>query len=161
MNRSQTALYRRAYPALLCQIDHLRAWLSHDDNIGLVVLFGSTARLTAHQNSDADLLILVRQPASFYQHPPHAGVALLVEAEQAAMEHGGWEWPFISLVEQQVSDLPPALLKNIARDGVLLYLRQDMPLPPPLAHLLPYETWRKRIETLLESNSPVAGHHPR
>jgi hypothetical protein len=160
MSQSQTALYRRAYPALLCQIDHLRARLPHDDNIGLVVLFGSTARLTPHWNSDAELLILVRQPARFYQHQPHSGVALLVEAEQVAMGRGGWEWPFISLVEQQVSDLPTTLLEDIAHDGVLLYQQQGMSLPPPLAQLLPYETWGKQVESLLESSSPVAGHYP-
>jgi hypothetical protein len=161
MNRSQAVLYRRAYPALLCQIDELRARLGQDDNIGLVVLFGSTARLTPHRNSDADLLILAQQPERYYRHPPQAGVALLVAAEQAAIEHGGWEWPFISVVEQRASDLPPALLENIARDGVLLYQRQDAPLPPPLTRLLPYETWRMRVEALLEGDLPVAAQHLR
>lgn len=158
MTRSQRTLYRQAYSALLCQIDRLRALLQHDDIIDLVVLFGSTARLTPHRNSDADLLILAGQPERFYQRMDHtqAGVALLVAAEQAAMEHGGWEWPFISLVEKQVSDLPPALLANIAREGVLLYQRQEVSLPPPLTQLLPYATWRKRVEALLEGDLPVA-----
>jgi hypothetical protein len=159
MTRQQHALYHRAYPALLCQIDHLRALLQeHDDNVALVVLFGSTARLTPHLTSDADLLIIVQQQDVFYQRSSQAtqGVALLVAAEWAAMERGGWEWPFISLVEEDVSALPPALLENIVRDGVLLHHRQGVSLPTSFAQMLPYETWRQRVEALLMSSSSPA-----
>jgi hypothetical protein len=145
-------LYRHAYPALLYQIDRLRMLIQeYDDNVNIVVLFGSTARMTPRLNSDADLLILVQRRDRFYKWVGHSpqGVALLVSAENAAMEQGGWEWPFISIVEEQMSDLPPALLENIARDGVLLYQRQGVSSPASLVQFLPYETWRKQVEALL------------
>jgi predicted nucleotidyltransferase len=151
MTRQRSVLYQHAYPALLYQIDQLRTLIQkHDDNVQFVVLFGSTARLTPRLHSDADLLILVHRRDDFYQRSGLSpqGVALLVAAENAAMEHGGWEWPFISMVEE-VGELPPALLENIARDGVLLYQRQDVPLPAALSKLLPYEAWRKRVEAML------------
>jgi predicted nucleotidyltransferase len=122
----------------------------HDPNICALILFGSTARLTPHRFSDADLLILCQRPQEFDSlylgDQKYRGVALIVEAISAEDE-----WSFASLVSDlQVSDLSTDLVANIARDGVLLYQREGVPLPPALTNLQPYEAWVKRVEALLE-----------
>jgi hypothetical protein len=77
---------------------------------------------------------------------PYRGVALVVEAISADDE-----WSFASLVSDlQISDLSPDLVANIARDGVLLYQRAGMALPPALANLQPYGAWLKQVQALLE-----------
>lgn len=148
---SKNQLYLRGYPTLIDQIKRLVDLVqAHDPNICALVLFGSTARLTPHRTSDADMLILCRHPKEFDSlylgDQRDRGVYLIVEAVGVYDE-----WSFASLVSDlQISDLSPDLIANIARDGVLLYQREGVALPSTLAHLQPYDTWLKRVDTLLE-----------
>lgn len=145
-------LYLRGYPTLIDQINRLIDLVkAHDPNLCALILFGSTARLTPHWASDADLLILCQRPREFDSlhlgEQQDRGVYLIVEATS---EYD--EWPFATLVSDlQGSDLSPALLTNIAREGVLLYQREGTALPPTLANLLPYEAWLRKVQTLLDT----------
>ena len=51
-------LYLRGFPTLLEQIRRLVALVPQDTNIGALILYGSIARLTPRNSSDADLLVL-------------------------------------------------------------------------------------------------------
>ncbi len=155
MRKSQ--LYLRGYPTLIDQINRLVNLVrEHDPNMCALILFGSTARLTPHWASDADLLILCQRPDQFSSYAlgeqQDRGVYLIVEATS---EHD--EWPFAMLVSDlQASDLSPALLANIAREGVLLYQREGTALPPALAKLLPYEAWLRKVQALLDTHKSAA-----
>jgi len=60
------------------------------------------------------------------------------------------EWPFAPLTSDlHISNLPEELVDQIAKDGVLLYLRPDLRLPAPLAPLTPAAAWRERVHALL------------
>ncbi|HEY7355773.1 MAG TPA: nucleotidyltransferase domain-containing protein [Ktedonobacterales bacterium] len=140
-------LYRRGFPALLEQIRRLVALAPQDANIGAIILYGSTARLAPRSSSDADVLVLCREPQRFNKEADDQhGFALILEATSAADE-----WPFAPYVtDLAASDLPPALLRNIARDGVLLYCQPGMVLPPTFATVQPYTAWQERVQALLE-----------
>lgn len=140
-------LYLRGFPALLEQIRRLVALAPQDTNIGAIILYGSTARLAPRSSSDADILVLCQNPQRFNKEADdQRGFALILEATSAADE-----WPFAPYVTDLAgSDLPPALLRNIARDGVLLYSRPGLALPPALARVRSYEDWQERVQTLLE-----------
>ncbi|HLW01136.1 MAG TPA: nucleotidyltransferase domain-containing protein [Ktedonobacterales bacterium] len=140
-------LYLRGFPALLEQIRRLVALAPQDTNIGALILYGSTARLTPRSSSDADVLILCQNPQRFNkEEDERCGFALILEATSA-----GDEWSFAPYVTDLAgSDLPSALLRNIARDGVLLYSRPGLALPTALAKARPYQVWHERVQTLLE-----------
>jgi hypothetical protein len=66
------------------------------------------------------------------------------------------EWAFIPIVSDLAgSDLPEALLANIAHDGVLVYQHPGVDLPPALAQVLPYAEWFAQVQRLLERTNPV------
>ncbi len=139
-------LYLRGFPALLEQIGRLVALAPQDTNIGALILYGSTARLAPRVSSDADVLVLCQHPQQFNQEEEQRGFALILEATSAADE-----WPLAPYVTDLAgSALAPALLKNIARDGVLLYCQPGLALPPALAKVRPYQAWQKRVRMLLE-----------
>lgn len=118
-------LYLRGFPALLEQIRRLVALAPQDTNIGALLLYGSTSRLAPRPSSDADLLVLCQQRFN-REEDERRGFALILEATSALDE-----WPFAPYVtDLAASDLPPALLRNIARDGVLLYCQPGLALPP-------------------------------
>jgi hypothetical protein len=145
-------LYLRGLPTLLDQVRRLVALVPQDTNIGALILYGSTARLTPRYSSDADVLVLCRYPQQFNkEEQDRQGFFLILEATSAADE-----WPFAPFVtDLEGSDLSPALVKNIARDGVLLYCRPELALPPALAKVHPYRTWQKRVQALLERYQQV------
>lgn len=140
-------LYLRGFPTLLEQIRRLVALAPQDANIGALILYGSTARLAPRSSSDADILVLCQEPQRFNKEADdQRGFALILEATSAEDE-----WPLAPYVtDLSGSDLPPALLRNIARDGVLLYCRPGVVLPPPLAKVRPYGVWRELAQALLE-----------
>lgn len=141
-------LYLRGFPALLEQIRRLVDLAPQDSNIGALMLYGSTARLAPRSSSDADLLVLCREPQRFNkeEEDERRGFALILDATSA---HD--EWPFAPYVtDLAASDLPPALLNNVARDGVLLYSRPGMALPPALAKVRSYQDWQEQVQALLK-----------
>ncbi|HEY7346952.1 MAG TPA: nucleotidyltransferase domain-containing protein [Ktedonobacterales bacterium] len=140
-------LYLRGFPALLDQIRRLVALAPQDTNIGAIILYGSTARLAPRSSSDADVLVLCQNPQRFNkEEDERQGFSLMLEATSAADE-----WPFTPYVTDLAgSDLAPALLRNIARDGVLLYGRSGLVLSPALAKVRPYRVWQERVQALLE-----------
>jgi hypothetical protein len=145
-------LYLRGLPTLLEQIRRLVALVPQDTNIGALILYGSTARLTPRYSSDADVLVLCRDSRRFNKEEhDRQGFSLILEATSAADE-----WPFAPYVTDiEGSDLSPALVKNIARDGVLLYCRPGLTLPPALAKVRPYQTWQKQVQAVLERYQQV------
>lgn len=146
-------LYLRGFPALLEQIRRLVALAPQDSNIGALILYGSTAKLAPRASSDADVLVLCREPQQFNKEDDERrGFALILGATSAADE-----WPFAPYVtDLAASDLPPALLRNIARDGVLLYCQPGMALPPALAKVRPYTAWQEQVQALLERYRQVS-----
>lgn len=151
MPAKKAQLYLRGYPTLIDQINRLVSLAqTRDPNIGALILYGSTARLAPRYASDADVLVLCERPREFSPHSPEnrqdRGIYLIVEATSAEDE-----WPFAVLdTDLQGSDLSPLLLANVTRDGVLLYQREGVSLPPALEKLQPYETWLKRVQALLD-----------
>ncbi len=145
-------LYLRGLPTLLDQIRRLVDLAPQDTNIGALVLYGSTARLAPRSSSDADVLVLCQDPQQFNKEEDNRrGFALVLEATSAADE-----WPFAPYVTDLAgSDLSPALLRNIARDGVLLYSRPGLTLPPAIAKVRPYRVWHERVQALLEKYQQV------
>jgi hypothetical protein len=143
----KTQRYRRAYTVLLSQISHLVTLARQDPNIGAMLLYGSLARLTPHLTSDVDLLVLCQEPQGFIQAEESSGRGMYMMVEATSPDE---EWPLSPLVtDLGASDLPVALLNNIAEDGILLYQREGTVLPRALAEAAPYERWVARIEWIL------------
>ena len=96
--------------------------------------------------------MLCRDPRRFNKEDhDRQGFSLILEATSATDE-----WPFAPYVtDLEGSDLSPALLKNIARDGVLLYCRPGLAFPPALAKVRPYRAWQERVQVLLERYQQV------
>ncbi len=142
LNPKQRRLYQRGYAGLLAQITRLvQLAPAPDSNIGALVLYGSTARLEPHRDSDADLLVLLCDWERRDQ-----GSDVIVEA--SSIED---VWPFSPLrTNLQVSNLPAELLDQIAQDGVLLYLRPGLQLPATLQSLRSYADWREQVQRLLQ-----------
>lgn len=91
-------------------LDRLRERAASLPEVKLAVLFGSTARGQARKGSDVDLGLLVDPDTR------EARLKALVELERAA----GREVDLVFLDEA-----PPLLRFEIARDGVLLFERQE------------------------------------
>jgi DMSO/TMAO reductase YedYZ molybdopterin-dependent catalytic subunit len=142
LNPKQRRLYQRGYAGLLTQITRLvQLAQAPDSNMAALVLYGSTSRLEPHKDSDADLLVLLCD----WERRSQAG-AIVVEASSVYDV-----WPFSPLrTDLQASNLPEELLEQIARDGVLLYLRPGVQLPAPLQSIRPYEQWRREVERLVQ-----------
>lgn len=139
--------YQRGYAVLLTQISRLMAMAHQDPNIGAMLLYGSLARLRPHLTSDVDLLVLCQEPQAFIQAKEASGRGMYMMVEATSPTE---EWPLSPLVtDLGASDLPVALLTNIAEDGVLLYQREGITLPRALAELTPYERWVARVEGLM------------
>jgi predicted nucleotidyltransferase len=156
--RSQWLLHN--YLLLERQLDRLVALAGrHDPNVLALVLFGSTARLTPHAASDADLLVLVQDEGAFDSSDlgpvRDRGVYLLVQAMNVPSEQA-CAWPLIPVVwNGDPMTLSPALLADIQRDGVLLSCRDTSALPPVLRSLLPYSAWKERVQAFLASDERV------
>lgn len=151
----QDALYQREYPRLFRQLEWLsRLALEQDPNVALIVLFGSTARLEPHHDSDADVLILTADPALFAAGQPYPGIDIVWKAYQADLA-GAWDdlgrWPATAVVsDERASDLGEDLLSNIARDGVEIYRRAGYVPPALLADLQPYAAWRATVARVVD-----------
>jgi hypothetical protein len=141
LNSKQRRLYQRGYAGLLAQITRLvQLAQAPDSNIGALILYGSTARLEPHRDSDADLLVLLCDWERKSQE-----WALVVEASSVYDV-----WPFSPLqTDLQASNLPSDLLEQVAQDGVLLYLRPGLQLPAVLQSIRPYEDWRGHVQRLV------------
>lgn len=142
LNPKQRRLYQRGYAGLLKQITHLvQLAQTPESNIAALVLYGSTARLEPHRDSDADLIVLLCDWERKSQE-----WALVVEASSVYDV-----WPFSPLqTDLQASNLPEDLLEQVAQDGVLLYLRPGLQLPAVLQSIRPYEQWRAQVERLVQ-----------
>lgn len=143
----QRRLYQRGYAGLLAQIRHLvQLAQAPDSNIAALVLYGSTARLEPHRDSDADLLVLLCDWERRNQ-----GSEVIVEASSIDDV-----WPFSPLrTTLQASNLSSDLLEQIVQDGVLLYLRPGFQLPAVLQSIRSYEHWREQVEYLLHQPVPA------
>ncbi|HEY7349715.1 MAG TPA: nucleotidyltransferase domain-containing protein [Ktedonobacterales bacterium] len=141
LNPKQRRLYQRGYAGLLAQITRLvQLAQAPDSNIAALVLYGSTARLEPHRDSDADLIVLLCD----WEQRSQAS-AIVVEASSIYDV-----WPFSPLrTDLQASNLPADLLDQVAQDGILLYLRPGLQLPAALQSLRPYEHWLGQVERLL------------
>ncbi|HEY7355678.1 MAG TPA: nucleotidyltransferase domain-containing protein [Ktedonobacterales bacterium] len=139
--------YQRGYAVLLSQISHLVTLAQQDPNVAAILLYGSLARLQPHLTSDVDLLVLCQEPQAFIRAPESSGQGMYMMVETTSPDE---EWPLSPLVtDLGASDLPVALLNNIAQDGILLYQREGTTLPHALAAPIPYERWVARIEDLI------------
>lgn len=140
--------YRRGYAVLLTQISRLVMLARQDSNIGAMILYGSLARLNPHLTSDVDLLLLCKEPQAFIQAEEASGQGMYMIVEATSPDE---EWPLAPQVtDLSASDLPAALLANIAEDGILLYQREGTVLPCALAESRPYEHWLARVENLMD-----------
>jgi predicted nucleotidyltransferase len=142
LNAKQQQLYQRGYAGLLAQITRLiQLAQAPDSNIGALVLYGSTARLEPHRDSDADLLVLLCDWEQRSQ-----GSAVVVEA--SSIED---VWPFSPMrTDLQATNLPEDLLEQIAQDGVLLSLRPGLQLPAALQSIQTYEQWHGQVQRLVQ-----------
>jgi predicted nucleotidyltransferase len=123
-----------------------------DPNIGAVLLFGSTARLDAHEASDVDLLFLCFDPHVFTA-PPHEGVGMSLLVDITSPEE---EWGLVPVVTDLcASDVSEALLANIARDGVVVYQLPSVSLPRVLAQVPPLASWLAQVQRLLHEEAPL------
>jgi hypothetical protein len=144
----------RGYPLLLTQLRHLVRLSAQDANIGALILYGSLARLTPHESSDVDLLVLCQEPQAFIDAEEASGRGMYMIVE---VTHPAEVWSLAPQVtDMQASDLSPVLLANIAHDGVLLYQRGGATLPPALAKLVPQERWMERVQRLLSASLTVS-----
>lgn len=142
LHPKQRRLYQRGYTGLLIQIERLvQLAQAPDSNIAALVLYGSTARLEPHRDSDADLVVLLCDWERRDQ-----GRDLIVEVSSIYDV-----WPFSPLqTDLQASNLPGELLEQVAQDGVLLYLRPGLQLPAALQSIRSYEQWRGQVECLVQ-----------
>lgn len=102
-------------------IDALRRQLDEEPQIGYALLFGSTARDTAHATSDADIAI---------------GATGALGTDTLAL--GGLASRLESVAERPVhlvllDDAPPGLAYRVFRDGVPLIVRDEGALRARLA----------------------------
>jgi Nucleotidyltransferase domain len=155
-------LYQREYPKLQQQLERLVMLAeSHDANIAMIVLFGSTARLEPGPESDADILLLLHDQAGFFTgsergHTPEAlaGSSLITMAYQGdrPVEDPGQlsDWPIVATIsDEAASDLDSDFLANLERDGVELY-RQPRYLPPSqLTRLKSWDEWQDDVKKML------------
>ena len=86
-------------------IETLRTALAGDPRIAFAVLFGSTARGTAHGFSDVDVAISLMRPRAF-DSPAFGDLVSLLESVTARTVH---------LVV--LDDAPPGLAYRVFRDG--------------------------------------------
>ncbi len=160
IGQKRAQLYLREYPRLLRQIRRLVDLVREQDpNVALLALFGSTARLEPHAYSDSDLLVLLHDPRVIYKIGETAKVIHLIgEAEEAPYDEWA-NWTFSGMVgNAEGSDIDSEFLENVGAHGVLLYQQEDVPLPPALADLLPFDAWLERVNALLaECERVVAG----
>lgn len=133
---------------LLTQINRLMQAARQDSNIGAMILYGSLARLSPHLTSDVDLLLLCKEPQAFIQAEEASGRGMYMLVEATSPDEGWSLAPQVT--DLSASDLPAALLANIADDGILLYQREGIALPGALAKLTPYERWAARVENLMD-----------
>lgn len=123
-----------------------------DPNIGAVLLFGSTARLDAHEASDVDLLFLCFDPRVFTA-PPREGMGMSLLVDIISPEE---EWGLVPVVTDLcASDVSEALLANVARDGVVVYHLPSVSLPPVLTQVPPLASWLAQVQRLLREEAPL------
>jgi hypothetical protein len=134
----------RGYAVLQDQLSRLVTQArTQDPNIGALILYGSLARLKPHKTSDVDLLVLCWQPRAFIEAEEASGRGMYLIVEVTSPDE---EWSLSPMVTNlHTSDLPAALLANIAQEGVLLYQQRGITLPPVLGELVPYERWAERV----------------
>lgn len=161
MARGKMLLYQYEYPLLLGQIERLVELVERNDpNVALLALFGSTARLTPHRSSDADLLVLVHDLRPFHPYITGCQIApilrLMGQAENAPDGHI-CRWHF-SLVEGNLlgDDIDEEFLENVAAHGVLLYRQAGVSLPPVLDSLQPFPDWVERVQRMLAGYARAA-----
>ena len=97
-------------------MDALQEVLSRDSRIAYALVFGSTARGSAHERSDLDVAVGLSSGVSL---DPHEVGALVSDLEQAAGRP-------VDLV--LLHEAPPALAYRIFRDGVTLCERDHRAL---------------------------------
>ncbi|SRR5579871_1175342 len=143
-------LYIVEYPRL---IDILQSFISKiqsdpQNQITLVALFGSTARLMAGQSSDADLLVLTTQSES----EAVLDMVQMLRASEDEISDMSNIWHFIPIIgKADASDLDPDFLDGVGHDGVLVYHRDGSPVPPALVHLHPFADWMQDVEALMRA----------
>jgi predicted nucleotidyltransferase len=97
-------------------IDRLRPVLDADSRIAYALLFGSTARGTAHVHSDVDVAIGVVQGQPFGVRDLADLASRLESAAQRAVQ------------VVMLDEAPPGLAYRIFRDGVRLIVRDEQAL---------------------------------
>ena len=140
------------YPRLIATLTRLVEQVRRDETlpVSLLALFGSTARLEAGPESDADLLVLLRGE----QGPEESAACTtewlhLIRDAEDQTAGGVYRWPIYPILgDASARDLDPDFLAEVGRGGVLLYRRDDAPRPPVLAGLQPFAAWVARVEGL-------------
>jgi predicted nucleotidyltransferase len=143
-------LYTTEYPHL---IDILQLFINKvqsdpQNQITLVALFGSTARLTAGQSSDADLLVLMIQP----NRESTQNLVQMLRSSEDEISDMSNIWRIRPIIgKADASDLDPDFLDGVGRDGVLIYHRDGSPAPSELTHLRSLSNWTQDVEALMRA----------
>jgi predicted nucleotidyltransferase len=149
-----TMVRHEEYPRLIATLRGLVEQVRRSETlpVSLMALFGSTARLEAGRNSDADLLVLLDEAQTPVDRDTCTTELLhLIRRIEDQAGDGAHRWPiFPMLGDASASDLDPDFLAEVGRGGVLLYRRSDVRPPLPLEPLQPFDAWAARVEGLLD-----------
>lgn len=158
-----SALYIREYPRLMDTLSRVRDRVERDTHlpVTLIAIFGSIARVTPHEQSDTDLLILLAGASNTATLSEYTGslVRAIMQAEDETVDEH-YRWHIIPVLgDATASDLDPDFVETIGREGVLLYLAPGAIPPAPLRHLEPFDHWtarvRERLAALSAHGSPT------
>lgn len=157
MGNTLSELYLHEYPRLIDTLAHITTRVRRTDAlpITLMVLFGSIVRLTPHQYSDTDVLILIAGMRDCERLDAHmtALVRIIRQAEDETVDEH-YRWHIIPVLgDATATDLDPDFVETIGREGVLLYHAPGAIIPEPLRNLAPFEQWAERVRERLASLS--------
>jgi len=151
--------YLREYPRLLHTLTSIVEHVKENDlPISLLALFGSVARLTSHQDSDADVLVLFAGGMDYASELERTTDLLHIirrAEDETVDEH--YRWPIMPIPgDECAADLDPDFVATVGREGVLLYQRPGASIPDALVQLHPFDDWKRRVGERLARRYSVA-----
>jgi predicted nucleotidyltransferase len=152
-------LYTQEYPRLIETLRRIIAGIqsSEEADVSSLILFGSVARLTPHIYSDTDMLVLFAHATNWaeFDVPLRATLHIIRTAEEETVDER-YRWRILPIpADAQASDLDPDFLKEVGREGVLLYQRDGFIRPDSLKSLEPFSQWETRVRRLLATLAPA------
>lgn len=150
-------LYIHEYPRLIGTLSRVRDCIKHDASlpVTLIAIFGSIARISPHEHSDTDLLILIAGASDTMKLSRYttALVRIIMQAEDETVDEH-YRWHIIPVLgDATTTDLDPDFVATIGREGVLLYQAPGADIPEPLRRLEPFEQWTERVRQMLDKLS--------